>query len=206
MLHATPNLVSLATLALLAVTPAIAAPPDICQRQIEGVSLDMSFDAIKAEWTRRGYQDVTQLKPGQDPRSTLNFAKNGGSNLQNPGGVTLSWQTSAESVSIGSQQTGVARGTSPNELFQARYAELCPAGEVRTPELWCTKSGRNHRIDARSPLAPDNWQCVYSVDLSGRMGVTMVGEGVQKANKTRDLNKTDSLKQLMQGKKPPGQP
>ncbi|MBN8279966.1 MAG: hypothetical protein J0M16_05115 [Gammaproteobacteria bacterium] len=59
--------------ALAFIAPAaVAAGADVCQRELEGVSVTMDFDAAKAAWTARGYQDVSpaQLARGYPTTSS----------------------------------------------------------------------------------------------------------------------------------------
>jgi hypothetical protein len=169
---------------------ASAAAPDFCVRQFEGASLAMSYDAIKAEWTRRGYQDVSPAAlPGgrANQRLALEFSKNGGASFNNSGGMTLRWHAAeAGGPAIQYSESGTATaalgagGWSNGKLFLDRQGEFCSSGATNTPELQCSTTSRNTRIDVKSPLRADNTQCIYTAVAAAMQRKTMVTESVMR--------------------------
>jgi hypothetical protein len=172
---------------LIVATHAVAAPPDFCTRQIEGATLEMSYDAVKAEWARRGYQDVSPAAlPGGRPntRLALDFSKNGGANFMNPGGQTLSWRAAeAGGPMIQLAESGTATaalgagGWSNGQRFLDRQAEFC---STASPDVQCDRTRQSVRIDVKSPLRPDNTQCAYTIFAASQTRRTMVSESISR--------------------------
>jgi hypothetical protein len=189
-----------------------AGGQDLCPRTLEGVSVTMDYDAAKAEWTARGYQDVSPAQlAGALPNNKLQlqFVRDGGAAAGRPGSATLVWQASPDDrrqVTVSYQLVGTVSGPlltggwSHGRMFLDRKAEFCP------PDPAFPRDCAVDAIRARGPLAADNLQCTYSVAarlLDPRSG--LITESVQRAGKSLDQDKTDLLRQ-MQNRRPPSAP
>jgi hypothetical protein len=182
-----------------------ATEADLCQRQIEGVSAAMDFDAAKAEWTARGYQDVSPAQlPGALPNNKLQLkvVRDGGARADAPGSATLQWQVSPDDrrqVTVTYQLVGTVTGPllkggwSHGQMFLDRKTEFCQSPDPRFPRDCAVDS-----IRARAPLSSDNLQCVYSVEarLLGRSS-GLITESVQRTEQSLEQRKEDVVRQLM---------
>jgi hypothetical protein len=203
----TPPVSSVLLAALLAdaCPAALATETDLCQRQIEGVSVSMDFDAAKAEWTARGYQDVSPAQlPGALPNNKLQLKviRDGGARADTPGSATLLWQVSADDrrqVTVSYQLVGTVTGPlqtggwSHGRMFLDRKAQFCQPPDPTFPRDCAVDS-----IRARAPLSPDNFQCTYSVEarlLSPNSG--LITESVQRTEQSLNQRKEDVVRQLM---------
>ncbi len=192
-----------------AATAAGAPGPELCQRLLEGVSVTMDFDAAKAEWTARGYQDVSPAQlPGALPNNQLQlkFVRDGGARAGQPGSATLVWQTSPDDprqVTVSYQLVGTVTGPlltggwSHGRMFLDRKADFCP------PDPKFPRDCAVDEIRARGPLSPDNFQCTYTVAarlLAPASG--LITESVQRTEQSVNQGKEDLVRQLKSGRPP----
>jgi hypothetical protein len=185
-----------------------ATDADLCQRQLEGVSVTMDFDAAKAEWTRRGYKDASPAQlPGALPNDKLQLkvVKDGGARAGAPGSVTLQWQVSPDDrrqVTVSYQLVGTVTGPlltggwSHGRMFLDRKAEFCQPPDPKFPRDCAVDA-----IRARAPLSPDNFQCTYSVEARLlRPDSGLITESVQRTEQSLNQRKEDVVRQLMEKK------
>jgi hypothetical protein len=192
-----PDVLAAVTLALLSAV-ALAATPDICDRRIEGVSVAMSYAEAKAEWTARGFKDTTptQLARGRPNNQTLlQFERGGGANLQNPGGLTLTWsKDGSDQTTVSLSEAEAVRGA-PSQRLRERLAEFCPR-QTRSPDLDCRF--QPPYIEVISPVPGTNLQCRYTAAGNTHGGANMTLESVTRrpAVDTRSENKKAIVEQL----------
>lgn len=169
--------------ALALVSPiSFAAPPDICARKIEGVSITMSYAEAKAEWSARGYKDITPaLLPGRgrqrpNNQELVKFEKGGGANLLNPGGMTLTWQKNSSGHTTVSLSEAEAAPGAPSQRLRERWAEFCQT-PTRSTNLECSSSPPY--IAVLSPAPDRDLQCRYSAAANRQGGASMINEAVE---------------------------
>lgn len=164
-----------ATLSALLLGSAAARAEGLCERKIEGVSVNMSLNEARQVWASQGYQEAPVEPQRGRGRQVTNqtLTMTNALPVYSPGQRrdVLTWMDTGTAVEV-KRSLRPAIGTEESDrLAKRRIAEFCPNGQSRKSPLFCVGmfngdiSPGSTRISIEPSSAPGEWGCAYDMTL-----------------------------------------